>query len=286
MLRSAVLGVSASVALATYTPKAALTQLHLAGAAYCDQASVTTWSCGAACSGVPGVTHVTAFYNNSADNGLADVYGYVAKLVDGSAVLSFRGTEGIRDWILDFDLTSVTLPNCTGCKLHEGFYMAWVALRGQALDALDKMGAKTGPGVYVTGHSLGAAMANVAAYDLATLGYPLAHPLINFGQPRTGDPAYAAAYAALVTNRTAAGVGDGTSSYRVVHAADPVPQLPPQLLGYAHSPVEVWYNEASTSYTLCEEASGEDPQCSDSRVDLDFADHTVYLGVHISELCG
>jgi hypothetical protein len=51
----------------------------------------------------------------------------------------------------------------------------------------------------LTGHSLGGAMATIAAYELALAGYPLTH-LINFGSPRVGNALFARAMSALAVN--------------------------------------------------------------------------------------
>ncbi len=142
-------------------------------------------------------------------------------------------------------------------------------------------------------------MANLATFDLASNGYPIGSVLYNFGQPRVGNPAYAAAYDAVVTNATGTSSSSsssstarlrgtdnaGTHSYRVVHHQDPVPQLPPQAFGFAHSPAEVWYNEDASSYQVCSLATGEDPTCSDSQIDLNIEDHSIYLGLHVSGMC-
>ena len=49
--------------------------------------------------------------------------------------------------------------------------------------------------------------------------------------------------------------------YRCVHNRDLVPHLPFEVLGYKHSPFEVFWNKDFTSYVLCN-SSGEDPNCS------------------------
>ena len=51
--------------------------------------------------------------------------------------------------------------------------------------------------------------------------------MYTFGQPRVGNPTFAAAFAAVV------------DEYRVVHWRDLVPHLPLELMGYAHPPTEV-----------------------------------------------
>lgn len=266
----------------------------------CSESAITSWSCGA-CGHLPGVKRAV-FLSNQSAAGFSDIYGYTAQAADGSIILAFRGTEGIREWILDFDFIPMPFPDCPDCEIHSGFYDGWLALRDQVLAAFQSFHASAAPVIHVTGHSLGAALANVAALDLmATYKYTNLATLYNFGQPRLGNEAYAQFYEATVTNRTgvsrsslrgaaaaaAAALGDGagTHAYRVVHNADPVPQLPPQAFGFKHSPLEVWYTENQDSYKLCSSSNGEDPTCSDSQIDLDPADHESYLGQRISGLC-
>lgn len=52
--------------------------------------------------------------------------------------------------------------------------------------------------------------------------------------------------------------------FRTINQRDPVPHLPPTLLGFAHSPQEVWFAHNDTSYMMCSPVDGEDPNCSDS----------------------
>ena len=50
--------------------------------------------------------------------------------------------------------------------------------------------------------------------------------------------------------------------------------------------VQVWYNEASTSYKVCSTTDGEDPTCMDSLpLPISGSDHTNYLGVDMSMTC-
>lgn len=78
----------------------------------------------------------------------------------------------------------------------------------------------------------------------------------------------------------------GAASFRVVHNEDVVPHVPPELFGFTHSVEEIWYNEASSSYTSCSTTNGEDPNCSDSiALPTSISDHLTYLGVPISNSC-
>lgn len=77
--------------------------------------------------------------------------------------------------------------------------------------------------IHVTGHSLGAAIAALCAFDLYDNGYNIVE-VYTFGQPRVGDATFAKNYNERF---------DGYS-YRVVHYADIVPHLPPELLDFTH----------------------------------------------------
>lgn len=220
---------------------------------------------------------------------------YVAQMADGGVVVSYRGTEGksLPDWLLDFEFfyKNVSYPGCEGCELHEGFYGSYLALQPGIAEVLDLYGAASAPYVWVTGHSLGAAMAEIAAFALVSQGYPVA-AAYTFGTPRVGNPAWATAYAAAVI------AGAGVANFRVIHDKDAVPHLPPQWLpgsssggaqaptsGFRHPPTEVWYNNISSSFKVCSGSNGEDPTCSDSLLLPDgFKEHDTYINTSMT--CG
>ena len=52
-------------------------------------------------------------------------------------------------------------------------------------------------------------------------------------------------------------------SWRVTHWQDPVPHLPLRMMGFTHVSTEVFYNENSTEYRVCD-GSGEDKSCSNN----------------------
>ena len=78
--------------------------------------------------------------------------------------------------------------------------MKVAALADPVLGALDTLGAvqsASGPSIYVTGHSLGAAIAQIFAYELALAGYPV-EGIWTFGAPRAGNRAFAESYESAV----------------------------------------------------------------------------------------
>ncbi|TKR87338.1 hypothetical protein L596_011749 [Steinernema carpocapsae] len=128
--------------------------------------------------------------------------------------------------------------------------------------------------VWVTGHSLGAAMASLAAGTIVAEGVvPDSQlKLMTFGQPRTGDKEYAHFIDSRISYK-----------FRVVHAQDIIPHMPFKLIwGYKHHRSEIWYNNDMTTnstFVGCEEADGN--ACSNSQVALSWPDHMHYFNIHI-----
>lgn len=80
-------------------------------------------------------------------------------------MLAFRGSHDVSNWIANLDFFLVDTPSvCAGCWMHVGFWETWntVAADITALveDALATYPAHT---LVTTGHSLGAALAAIAA---------------------------------------------------------------------------------------------------------------------------
>ena len=80
-------------------------------------------------------------------------------------------TTPCQDLIQDLKVADTTpLDGCDGCEVHLGFNENYLALRGQLLQALSTV--DTSGGLYISGHSLGAAMAVLAAFDLVRAALP------------------------------------------------------------------------------------------------------------------
>jgi hypothetical protein len=158
----------------------------------------------------------------------------------------------------------------------DGFLEDWSGLSEAVVASVQALGDTSTP-VIVTGHSLGAVLAVFAAIDLKAAGYAVSGPSYTFGEPRAGNPAFAAYFQQLMPQGT---------WYRLVHYEDIVPHLPPEDFGFQHAMTEVWYNEAQTSYQVCTDG-GEDPNCSDSLLlPISVSDHLNYLNYMVSESCG
>ena len=140
--------------------------------------------------------------------------GFVATGPGGRILIAFRGTESnaIEDVVADLLTRPVDWEK--GGQVHEGFAHVMGAVRGRINEIL----AGVGPGdVLITGHSLGAAVATLAASELTDRG----RTLVTFGSPLVGDAAFAAPFA----NMTVA---------RFVDCCDLVARVPPEAFDPQH----------------------------------------------------
>ena len=125
---------------------------------------------------------------------------------DEMAVLAFRGTEKhFADIKTDLDARFYHQGN-TG--VHTGFLNAFEAVKPQIIRAVESI--PDTYKVYITGHSLGGALAIIAARGLNSDKLAACY---TFGGPRVGNSEF--------------GESIKPPIYRVVNAADMVPRLPP-----------------------------------------------------------
>jgi hypothetical protein len=134
-------------------------------------------------------------------------------------IVAFRGTlppswssQSILDWLQDMLAEPESRPNLPG-KVHTGFYDATAAIIDQVAAQVKTKGDKP---VYVTGHSLGGAMAALGAWIMqAAYGIKIAQ-VMTFAGPKPGDSTFQAAYQKAFPNHV-----------RYENYDDLVPLLPP-----------------------------------------------------------
>ena len=124
---------------------------------------------------------------------------------DKAIILSFRGSAGFMQLVSEGaeSIFSKKTVSPIGGDVSEYFYNAYAKLwnAGMKDDFLTLKNANPDYEVWITGHSLGGAMATVAASNIVKYGY-IANSklkLYTFGQPRTGDKTYASAHDTLVS---------------------------------------------------------------------------------------
>jgi len=173
-------------------------------------------------------------------------------------------------------------PHFDGGFVEHGFYGAWTALADGGLTARIQslFTARPGTDMLVTGHSLGGALAQIAALEMkANPIYSTALSIgdvnvITFGSPRAFNYELATYFNSATT-----------SNWRVTNEGDPAPSVPLQSMGYYHTAIEIHYTDAAArTYDQCD-GSGEDWNCYFARNCVaNVFDHITYFDEFLS--CG
>jgi triacylglycerol lipase len=198
-----------------------------------------------------------------------------------SIVVAFRGSEapttldGLKDWLLTNANNYLILPEGragtdfaaagVGARFHKGFLedleMVWEPMLAAVNVALK---AKERP-LWVTGHSLGGALALLAAWRLQR-SFIAVQEIVTFGAPMIGNPAAAKALEQEFSGKI----------FRFVDLEDVVPHLPSVSLvanAYMHCQAEVGLSAqaiaAATGLDALKQAAGTS---SDGAVDAAMAD--------------
>ncbi|MEO6784644.1 MAG: lipase family protein [Chthoniobacteraceae bacterium] len=150
----------------------------------------------------------------------ADTQGFVVRGPAG-VIVSFRGTEptNIADWLSDVDFHRVKSGNLPGL-VHGGFAVALDAVKDDLLSAIREL-AGGGQPVWITGHSLGGALAVLAAAVLKfDAGFDGIAGTYTYGQPRMSDEGFCNEFEAVL----------GDCLFRYVNDHDIVPHAVPEAL--------------------------------------------------------
>jgi hypothetical protein len=136
----------------------------------------------------------------------------------GAVILAFAGTDpGVWQ---NLATDAAVLPR-TNSDIHDGFRMAAEAASAD-IDAAVERAHKSQKPLFIAGHSLGAALAALAAVRTAANGSP-PRAVYGFGMPRVGGDQFRTAYGDL-----------GKVTYRLVHGIDLVARVPPSATGFRH----------------------------------------------------
>lgn len=136
--------------------------------------------------------------------------GYIVSVEDATVIV-FRGTDDCGDWFANLD---VRPHSDVHGRFHRGFNDAYESLHSQIIGPLTE----TPPAnLWITGHSLGGALAVICAYDLIHYQNLAVCGVMTFGQP-------------MVASKNAANYLDERlkSRYvRFVNGRDIVTRIPP-----------------------------------------------------------
>lgn len=157
-------------------------------------------------------------------------------------IFAFRGTDSTLDMLDDcgvepqefvpFD-SNIGVP--TDVRVESGFNDIYKSgdgtvapMQRQLFALIDKYQVSTKPisEIYITGHSLGAALSQLFMLDVALSRPTIPTANVNFASPRVGNGAFVSFFEEKSPHPT----------LRVQNTYDAVPHLPPTELGFEHTP--------------------------------------------------
>jgi len=152
------------------------------------------------------------------DSKETDTQAFLATSNDGYAVLAFRGTEVSKRQDMLIDARAMKVSVLEG-RIHSGFRIAYESVAKDIERSILKL--KDIP-LYITGHSLGAALATVATQRLEhnLRIREMIAACYTFGSPRVGDNHYDMEFKSPI--------------YRIVNTTDIVTIIPLLAMGYIH----------------------------------------------------
>ncbi|KAF0685696.1 Aste57867_22443 [Aphanomyces stellatus] len=159
-------------------------------------------------------------------------------------VVAFRGTastaNAITDLTYNFVAPDLWTDDHPDIRLHAGFWAAYCSVRDQ-LHAV--LGTHADKPWHFTGHSLGGALATIAAFD-AGRHFHRHVTMYNYGSPRVGNHAFAKVFSQYVTG------------FRVVNDGDIIVGGPKRAVLCLYCVSSLRYKHVGTAVLLSERANG------------------------------
>ncbi|KAF3769062.1 alpha/beta-hydrolase [Cryphonectria parasitica EP155] len=252
---------------------------RLVDIAYCVGTSgiYQPFTCASRCKDFPNL-HLASTWNTGVL--MSDSCGYVAVdhgSEDGreqpAIIVAFRGTYSLTNTVIDLstvpqeyvpypdpdegdddggDNGGTSEQRCTNCTVHMGFLESWRQARRLVLPTVKSARAKhPGYPVRLVGHSLGGAVACLAALEMkVALGWDDL-VVTTFGEPQVGNAGFVAFVDRVFSLNGSPPQDDedekGWAYRRVTHVKDPVPLLPLSEWGYRPHAGEVFITKKELS---------------------------------------
>jgi GTPase SAR1 family protein len=128
-------------------------------------------------------------------------------------ICNFIPLLSISQKSLNFLINEQQIKNIYGGEIHLGFALLMEEMLPKIQNEIEQLKPKT---ICLTGHSLGGALATLAAYRLRKQGFSIPISVYTFGAPRVGDSAFASKYE-----------DSKVLHFRIENKNDIVPHLPP-----------------------------------------------------------
>ncbi|KAI0013481.1 alpha/beta-hydrolase [Xylariaceae sp. FL0662B] len=177
-------------------------------------------------------------------------------------IVAFRGTYSITNTIVDLSTVPqeyVPYPapddgrpeppkepehKCHNCTVHMGFLASWQIAREVVLKALKPLHeAYPDYPIYLIGHSLGGAVAALAALELKVIFGWDNLIVTTFGEPRVGNDGFVKYLDAVFELSEATTPVEEWTYRRMTHVDDPVPLLPLSEWGYMSHAGEIFISK-------------------------------------------
>jgi hypothetical protein len=241
-----------------------------ASTSYCNSDQINSWNC-PVCNDENKLEKIQYIQNN--DQNLSGFIGYR----DGKIVISFKGIDGFASLAKEFNPTTVDmqLNNGQTAQVHSEFYSACQSIISNVVSSLETVKNEyPDASVYLTGHSLGGAVALLASIELESRGIVGWDKLnvYTFGQPRVGDQVFAD----FLNSRS------GATFLRITNKFDMIPSLPPRLLSYTHHQYIALYEDNKRQE--CSKAE-EEEKCFAFYSVFQIEQHGQYFGSKLSDNC-
>ena len=162
-----------------YSSQVAKRMIQFSSISYESESSILGWNCD--------LCKTVSFSDPSVvkQGSVFGVIGYSPEY--NRIVVAFRGSVDIANWILNLEAVRTSYPLCSGCSVHIGFNQGYNSVKSTVETIIDNLRSKySSASIMVTGHSLGGALAVMAAAHLQDK-YSLVNSLYTLGQPRVGN---------------------------------------------------------------------------------------------------
>ncbi len=165
-------------------------------------------------------------------------------------IVCFRGTSNGRDALVDLNFFKTNSSVGRG-RVHRGFQQSLEGVWTRLQNAVNDLGADKK--IFICGHSLGGALAQLAAYRFALNTYQVAGVYV-FGSPRVGNQEFKDSYNELLEAQT----------FLHINHEDIVPQIPPQVFGFQN------LGSLPRKFDRMYSISGAEILLEDDGIELDF----------------